>query len=140
MLNIKNIQPMFNHILVTADVYDEDIYEGGIIVSSKGTLKEYQKVVAIGSIVKDINIGDLVKINPMRYAVKKHKEGSLKDGVVTDNPVVQFNFNMVKINDVNHILLADNDIEYIVKDYTITKDTPSKKSKLIVPKHKLIVQ
>ena len=33
---------------------------------------------------KDIKVGDLVSINPSRFAVKKHKEGSLKDGIITD--------------------------------------------------------
>ena len=94
-MKINKIKPLFNRILVTADKYEDDIIENGIIRTTKGTLKEYQKVLAVGSTVRDIKVGDLVLINPIRYAVKKHREGSLKDGVITDNPVVSYNFNLV---------------------------------------------
>lgn len=115
MLNITKVKPMFNVIVTTADKYEEDTKTGSIIdpTKSRGTLKEYQTVVAVGASVRDINVGDKVMIDPTRYAVMKHKKGSLKDGVITDNPVVGFNFNVVPINGVPHLLLFDSDIKFV---------------------------
>lgn len=115
MLKITKIKPMFNTVVTTANKYDDDYRTGGIIdpTKSKGSLKEYQTVVAIGSMVRGIEIGDKVMIDPTRYAVMRHKEGSLKDGVITDNPVVGYNFKTVTINDVQHLMLVDSDIRYV---------------------------
>lgn len=133
-MKINKIKPLFNRILVTADKYEDDIIENGIIRTTKGTLKEYQKVLAVGSTVRDIKVGDLVLINPIRYAVKKHREGSLKDGVITDNPVVSYNFNLVEVGDKVNILLYDSDIDYIIEAYE--EDKPSM---IIKPKTKKLI-
>ena len=138
MLKIKQIVPMFNRILVTCDKYEEDVIEGGIVRITAGTIKEYQKVISVGSTVRGIEEGDLVLINPTRYAIKKHKEGSLKDGVVSDNPVISYNFNFVEINNNICILLYDQDIDYIIKDYTEVPNNINK-SELILPEEKKLI-
>lgn len=133
-VNVKKIRPLYTSIVTTMNKYEEDEYNGSLIDSTKtkGTLKEYQKVVAVGDLVKNIQVGDLVCINPSRYAVKKHKEGSLKDGVVTDNPVITYNFNVVELNGVPHLLLSDRDIEFIVEEYDETSIIVPEEKKLIV--------
>lgn len=115
MLKITKVKPMFNTVITTANKYEEDYRTGGLIdpSKSKGSLKEYQTVVAVGSMVKGIEIGDKVMIDPTRYAVMKHKAGSLKDGVIEDNPVVGYNFKTVYINDTLHLMLVDADIKYV---------------------------
>ena len=115
MLNITKIKPMFNTVVTTAEKYEDDYRTGGIIdpTKSRGSLKEYQTVVAVGSMVKGIEVGDKVMIDPIRYAVMKHEKGSLKDGVITDNPVVGYNFKTVMINGVQHLMLVDADIRYV---------------------------
>lgn len=133
-LAILKIKPLFNRILVTSDKYQDDIIEGGVIVATKGTLKEYQRVVAVGSTVTTIKEGDLVKINPKRYSVFKHQEGSLKDGIVTDNPVIQYQFNIVEIQDTPYLLLYDQDIEYIIEEFDIEEE-----SSLILPEEKHLI-
>ena len=138
MLNIKKIKPMSNYLVTTKDVYTaEDATEGGIITKIEGSLKEYQKVVAVGPLVRSIKEGDLVCINPKRYARYKHKEGSLKDGVITDNPVVSYNFNVIELDNVQHLLLTDQDIDFIIEDYE--EVAPKPESKIKIPKKKLIV-
>ena len=70
---LKEIKPMFNHIVVTTDCYDIDHKTGGIIDSSKaGKIKEYQTVVAVGPMVRGIEVGDVIFINPHRYLEIKH--------------------------------------------------------------------
>lgn len=117
---IKKIKPMFTALITTMDKYEHDIItDGGLIDTSKqqGCLKEYQRVVAVGTAVRDIKEGDLVCINPTRFAVRKHKDGSLKDGVISDNPVVDYKFDIVEMNNTPYLLLQDRDVNFIVEDY-----------------------
>lgn len=139
MLVIKKIQPMYTKILTTMCKYEEDeLTAGGLIDSTKtqGTLKEYQTVVAVGNSVRNVKVGDLVCINPERYAVKKHEAGSLKDGVITDNPVIKYNFNIMELEGIPHLLLDENDVSFIITDYEEVKE---QKSDLYVPKTSIIV-
>lgn len=139
MLVIKKIQPMYTKILTTMCKYEEDeMTAGGLIDSTKtqGTLKEYQTVIAVGNLVRNVKVGDLVCINPERYAVKKHEAGSLKDGVITDNPVIKYNFNIMELEGVPHLLLDENDVSFIITDYEEVKE---QKSDLYVPKTQIIM-
>ena len=136
MLKIKKIKPLFNRILVTSDKYEKDVKQGGVVVITAGTLKEYQKVIAVGDTVRGIKEGDIVLVNPTRYAIKKHQEGSLKDGVISDNPIVSYNFNLVDVNDTICILLYDQDVDYVIQEY---EDIEDKKSNLILPEEKKLI-
>lgn len=139
MIVIKKIQPMYTKILTTMCKYEEDeMTAGGLIDSTKtqGTLKEYQTVVAVGNSVRNVKVGDLVCVNPERYAVKKHEAGSLKDGVITDNPVIKYNFNIMELEGVPHLLLDENDVSFIITDYEEVKE---QKSDLYVPKTQIIM-
>lgn len=139
MLKIKKLKPMFAHLITTMDKYEDDVITGGIIDThrQKGSVKEYQKVVAVGSLVRDIKVGDMVLINPKNYRVLKHEKGSLKDGVITDNPVVGYNIPTVEINGELFMYLNDNDIEYIVEEYEEVEDP--KPSTIITPPTDIIV-
>ena len=137
MLNIKKIKPMANFLVTTKEEYnDEDIKKGEVIVKVKGTLKEYQKVIAIGPMVRGIQVGDIVCINPKRYAKYKHNPGSLKDGVITDNPVVAYNFNVIELDHVPHLLLTDQDIDFVIEEW---EDEKLPANNIIIPEKKIIV-
>ena len=138
MLNVKKIRPMANYLVTTREMYEEDKVINGVLTPTRGTLKEYQKVIAVGPIVRDIKEGDIVKINPMRYAIRKYQEGSLKDGIISENPVTHYNFNTIELDHIQHLLLTSNDIEYIVEEYEEEKEEEAK-PKVIVPKKKIIV-
>lgn len=130
---------MFNSLITTMDKYDEDVKVGGLIDSkkTKGSLKEYQKVLAIGTTVRDIKVGDLVCINPTRFGVKKHREGSLKDGIITDNPIITYNFDVIEMDDNQCLLLQDRDIDFIIEDWEEVPDPST--SSLIMPDKKSII-
>lgn len=140
MLKVKKIKPMFTALITTMNKYEHDVMTtGGLIDTTKqqGGLKEYQTVLAVGSSVRDIKVGDLVCVNPTRFAVKKHKEGSLKDGIITDNPVVTYNFDVIEIDGKQCLLLQDRDIDFIIEDYEEVQDpTPST---IIKPEEKKII-
>lgn len=140
MLKVKKIKPMFTSLITTMNKYEHDVVtDGGLIDISRkqGSLKEYQEVLAVGTSVRDIKVGDLVWINPTRFGVKKHREGSLKDGVITDNPIITYNFDIVEMDNKQCLLLQDRDIDFIIEEYEETPDPTS--SPLIKPESKLIL-
>lgn len=115
---IKKVKPMFNGLITTMNRYgsDQKVKGTNLIDSSKANaVKDYQTVVAVGPMVRGIEVGDTVFINPKRYAVMKHKAGSLQDGVIKDNPVVGYNFDIVEIDGVEHLYLQDNDIKFVAE-------------------------
>lgn len=128
---------MFNAIVTTMDMYTEDeLKVGGIIDSSKiqMSIKEYQTVIAVGNTVKDIKVGDLVKINPERYKVRKYKEDSIKNDINAYNPVEQYQFKTVTIDNKQYLLLYDSDIQYIVEEF----EDEEPQSDVIVPNNDII--
>lgn len=117
MLHIKKIKPLFTKVLTTGDKYEEDMLTKGIIVANKGDLKLYQKVLAIGTSVRDIQVGDTVMINPRNYAVMKYDPNSIKEDMDM-NKRVKWNLPWVTIDDENGnpkecLLLNDRDIEFV---------------------------
>lgn len=123
-LKIKKIKPMFNRVLTTCDLYTEDLMTDGIIDSTKveGAIKEYQTVIACGPTVKCVKPGDVVVINPTRYQVMKHKEGTLNDGVIQDNAVLSYNFPIMVVNDAPCLYIYDSDIEFAIKDFEMVNE------------------
>ena len=148
----KKIKPMSCSILTTSDKYGDVTTQGGIIDTSKsGTMKEYQTVIAIGSMVRNVKVGDIICINPKNYAVKKYAKDSTKEAMVEHyNPVVGYNFNMVEVGDDMLLMITENDIDYIVEEYDeveeedflipqIPLNTKKETPKLLVPDTKIIL-
>lgn len=123
--------------------YEED-QNAGLLVDVKklaGTVKEFQKVVAVGSNSAGIKVGDVVAINPMRYAVMKHQKGSMKDGVIEDNPVVGYNLPIIELNHVPHLLLETADIEFVIEEYednAPTVEEKAAKAGIFTPGNKIV--
>ncbi len=118
MKKLIKVKPMFNRIITTMNTYMEDQYIGGIIDTNKakGSLKEYQTVVAVGTTIRDIKVGDVVCIDPTRYMVTKHNEGSLKGGIISDNMTVGYKFNTIELNGESCLMLYDQDITFIIEE------------------------
>ena len=118
-MTIKKIKPLYTRIVTTMDMYVEDqVGMNGLIdvTKLKKGIKEYQKVIAVGTSVRNVKEGDLVCINPDRYAIRKFSENSLKKDIMENN-VVRYNFNVVKIKDKDYLLLDEADVEFIVEEY-----------------------
>lgn len=116
MLHIKKIKPMFTNIITTGDRFEKDFTQGGLIVAKKGDLKVWQEVIAIGDMVKGINVGDKVMINIANYAVKRYSKDSIQNDL-DNNPKIRYNLNWVTMDDkdgnqMDCLLLNDRDILY----------------------------
>lgn len=140
-VNLKQVQPRANTVITTAFRY----YEKNNNEAKKAYIKDrtdhqhivttaedknlpllYQKVVAIGNVVRDIKVGDIVKINPLYYLDRKlvaQRESMQKDVLdMTGTRVIEtyseldYKFPFIKLDGEEHILLYDRDIDYIVLD------------------------
>ena len=130
---------MFTSLITTMDKYEQDVKtSGGIIDTNKqqGGLKEYQTVLAVGESVRGIKVGDLVCVNPTRFAIKKHQTGSLKDGVITDNPVIKYNFDVIEMDGKQCLLLQDRDIDFIIEEW---EEVPDPAPSSIIQPEKTII-
>ena len=137
MLHITKITPLANHVLVTADKFEKDMIQNGVIIAGKGDLKLWQTVVAVGSVVRNIKEGDKVMIIPDHFAVKKYNKNSVQNDL-DNNPVLTYNFPFETIDDEDgnpkeYMYISDNDVKYAFEG-------EEKDEELITPgKVKLIV-
>lgn len=135
MKKLNKIKPMFNRIVTTMDTYEKDQYNGNLLdtTKQKGSLKEYQTVLAVGTTVRDIKVGDLVCIDPTRYMVTKHREKSLQGNIMGDDMAVGYKFNTIKLGDDECLMLFDQDISFIVED---SEDVEDQTAPLIIQPEK----
>ena len=136
MLKIKTIKPLFTSIVTTGDKFEKDVTVGGIIQQDqkKGDLKLYQKVLAVGSAVRDIKVGDMVMINPINYVRKKYSKDSVQNDM-DNNPTLSINIPTVPVTDENGniqecLLLTDRDIQFVFEGEEVNESIiiPEKKT------------
>lgn len=124
---------MFTALVTTMDVYDD---VSGIEAYKKDSIKEIQKVVAVGQNVTQIQVGDLVSINPDRFAVRRHQANSIKTDIEGGNPILKYEFNVIELNGKPHLLLQDRDINYVIEEYEeVPDETPSA---IIMPSNEIL--
>ena len=124
MKKLIKVTPLFNRIITTMDTYEHDQYVNGLIDTrkAKGSLKEYQTVIAVGTTVRDIKEGDVVCIDPTRYMVTKHRDKSLQGNIMGDDMAIGYKFNTIKLGDEECLMLFDQDISFIVEDSEDVED------------------
>lgn len=137
IIKTKKIQPMFDNVLVTFNKLDEDSLINNVIVP-KGTFLWEQKVVEIGPNAP-FKKGDWVHLNLVRYQQLKHKAGSIKEGVIGDNPIIGYKLPIIEIEDKEYLLLESRDIDYVITDYELITPEKPKKGTLILPEKKSII-
>ena len=138
MLKIKTIKPLFTSIVTTGDKFEKDVTVGGIIQQDqkKGDLKLYQKVLAVGSAVRDIKIGDMVMINPIAYVRKKYPKESVQNDM-DNNPTLSINIPTVLVTDEKGntqecLLLTDRDIQFVFEGEEVNES-------IIIPEKKKLI-
>lgn len=137
MLHVTKIKPLFDRLLITADRFEKDMVHNGVILANKGDLKLWQTVVAVGSVVRDIKVGDKVMINSNDFAVKKYNKNSVQNDL-DNNPVITYNFPFETVDDEkgnpkDYLYISDRNVKYVFEG--IEKD-----DSLILPgKPKLII-
>ena len=140
---IKKVKPLFDYIVTTMDKYEDDVMINNALIDSnksKGMLKEIQKVVAVGNAASSyIKEGDLVAINPTRFAVPKRNKDSWVNDIEGNNPVLTYRFDTIEIDNQDYLFLQTRDIKYIVEEYSTEDESESTKKSIILPENKIIV-
>ena len=138
MLNVKDIRPVYTRIITTANKYEETQMNGNIIDVNKleGRYKEYQKVVRVGSSVREVKEGDLILIDPSRYMKRKFSEGSLREDFV-ENPITEISVPTVTMNGEDYFMIEERDIAYVITDWEEVPDPLP--NPIIVPKKPKII-
>lgn len=118
-MKLKKIKPLYTRIVTTMDMYVEKDASspGGIVdvTKLKKGIKEYQKVIAVGTSVRNVKVGDWVCVNPDRYAVKQFSENSVKNDLMV-NQVVRYNFNVVTLDGTDYLMLDEADVEFVIEE------------------------
>lgn len=117
MIKLKKVTPMFNKIITTAE-FTEELTESGIITNTKKSVDEFQTVIAVGDSVRSIKVGDVVCVDPNRYAVRKYKKDSAKaDMEEYANTIIDYEIPLIILDGVKHLMIMDSDVLFIVDNY-----------------------
>ena len=123
---VKKIRPLFTGVVTTAKKYvgDQHADVNGLILDTRrmdGSLNPYQTVISVGSMIKDLKEGDIVKINFKRYAKAKHTPGAIDEAENKqfDNMSITYEIPMVVLDEQECLFIQNNDIEYVVEDYEV---------------------
>ena len=140
MYKIKNLKPLYTGILTTANKYSQDVSSGLILDTKKlaGSIKEYQTVVAVGSSVREIKVGDTVLINFQNYLVKDKARPENDDGSIRTEFVQQtyhLELPVMEVDDKEVLTLQERDIAFVA-DIEEIKETSSAVIKPKAPKIK----
>ena len=127
-MKLKEIQPLANQLLTTANKYEDAVKtKGGIYLVDKleKATKLYQTVLAVGPLVRNIKVGDVIMINPIRYYNPKttqkqeQDEQSLRSIIRVGKEYVDVVFPVIEIDGEERLLIYENDADFIIKSYTI---------------------
>lgn len=136
---IASVRLLHYFILITSDCYTEEdekevVKNNKVLTFKQGELKPFQHVIAVGPLVRDIQVGDCVKFNPQRYLYPLHKEQSLKDGIIGDKVSGEYRIPTIIINGEKYFKITDADIDYIAEfeDPSVSSTVVYKKPEIIV--------
>ena len=134
MIKVKKVRPMANYMLVTKDVYTSKDFEGTIQAKVDGSIKEYQKVIAVGPMVRNIKEGDMIWINPSRYFKLEYKEGSIKNDIQEMKKAPRYEIPTFEVDGIQYLMLTDQDVYFVIDEFEEEKP----ESGLILPKKEII--
>ena len=132
-LKIKDIQPLYNMLVTTCDIYEDDVVtESGLIKEKKAKLpKEIQKVLKVGPNVTGIKPGDYICLRFEYMQRKKGVEEKRKDNSLREEFVVQNVFELdptlvYELNGEKVFFLHQNQVEdFIVTDFEYVENSKS---------------
>ena len=116
-IKINEIKPLFTTIITTLDIYEEDLIENGILKAPQGSLRMYQKVLAVGSSVRDVKVGDIVLLNFKDYIVRKFKENSIKEDMSAQEDEYVYDIPKILIGGKICGKFQDRDVEGVVTEF-----------------------
>ncbi len=127
-IKINEIKPLFTTVITTLDVYEEDLIENGVLKAPQGSLRMYQKVLAVGSSVRDVKVGDIVLLNFKDYIVRKFKENSIKEDMSAQEDEYVYDIPRILIGGKICGKFQDRDVEGVITDFEEFETEQAKKT------------
>ena len=127
-IKINEIKPLFTTIITTLDIYEEDLIENGVLKAPQGSLRMYQKVLAIGSSVRDVKVGDTVLLNFGNYIVRKFKENSIKEDMSAQEDEYVYDIPRILIGGKICGKFQDRDVEGVITEFEEFETEQAKKT------------
>ena len=127
-IKINEIKPLFTTIITTLDIYEEDLIENGVLKAPQGSLRMYQKVLAVGSSVRDVKVGDTVLLNFGNYIVRKFKENSIKEDMSAQEDEYVYDIPRILIGGKICGKFQDRDVEGVITDFEEFETEQAKKT------------
>lgn len=127
-IKINEIKPLFTTVITTLDVYEEDLIENGVLKAPQGSLRMYQKVLAVGSSVRDVKVGDIVLLNFKDYIVRKFKENSIKEDMSAQEDEYVYDIPRLMIGGKICGKFQDRDVEGVVTEFEEFETEQAKKT------------
>ena len=127
-IKINEIKPLFTTVITTLDVYEEDLIENGVLKAPQGSLRMYQKVLAVGSSVRDVKVGDTVLLNFANYIVRKFKENSIKEDMSAQEDEYVYDIPRILIGGKICGKFQDRDVEGVITEFEEFETEQAKKT------------
>ena len=127
-IKINEIKPLFTTVITTLDIYEEDLIENGVLKAPQGALRMYQKVLAVGSSVRDVKVGDIVLLNFGNYIVRKFKENSIKEDMSAQEDEYVYDIPRILIGGKICGKFQDRDVEGVITDFEEFETEQAKKT------------
>jgi hypothetical protein len=127
-IRINEIKPLFNTIITTLDVYEEDLIENGVLKAPQGSLRMYQKVLAVGDSVRGIKVGDIILINFKNFVVRKYKDNSLKEDMSSQEDEYIFDIPRLLVGGKICGKISDADVEGVITEFEEFETEQAKKT------------
>lgn len=139
-IKFKKIRPVFNSILVTAVKEEIPELTMGRIITQEALQLGYlpvQTVVSVGNVVTCAKAGDKVYIDFSKYAVVKQKADTLSVKEDMDEhysrQIVGYRIEPIIIDGVEHLLLFDRDIQFVIEEFEEIKQSSVIMPTLFIP-------
>lgn len=128
-LRIERIKPVFTQVLTTCEVYGR---EGLVMEHMEGSVKEWQRVLAVGGAVRGIEPGDMVIVSPEAYIKRQYDANSLQNDI-GNNKTVRVDMPVYETVSGRVMLIDQSDVKLVFEG----EEEPD--SGIVVPEEKKII-
>ncbi len=119
----NRIRPRANELVITANFIEVNPGKIADKEEQQISLDEYQTVLSKGTVVRDIEEGDVICLNPARFAKYQEQKSRVKAAVEGYEKVLTgYEFPIITTGYGNVMLIHDSDVKYIVEHGFVTYD------------------
>jgi hypothetical protein len=115
----NKIRPRANEIVISANFIIAANEDKKVIDKDQQMIyfDEFQTVLRVGSVVRDINVGDVICVNPKRFAKYQEQKSRVRAAVEGyEKVLIGYDFPIISTSFGDVMLITDGDVKYIIED------------------------